>query len=59
MTVEGVQYADEEKIEKGKEYVSYMGGKGMLRIITGEASKGYKNKKSIQNDKKQWTSTHK
>ena len=29
----------------GKQQLSDIGGKGMLDIMTGEASKGYKNKK--------------
>ena len=32
-------------IEKGKQLLSYISGKVMLKILTGEASKGYKKKK--------------
>ena len=31
----------------------------MLEILNGEASKGYKNKNMIKNNKKQWKNVHK
>ena len=36
-------------MKKGKELLSDIVGKGMLVIITGEASKDYKKKNEIQN----------
>ena len=44
--VEYNKYLDEETHWKRKGLLSVMGGKDMLEIITGEASKGYKKKKS-------------
>ena len=41
---------------KGKELLSDIGRKTMLKVLTGESSKGYKNQR--KNDKKLWINIH-
>ena len=38
--------------------LSDIDGKGMLKIMSGESSKGYKKKNLRHNDQKQWINIH-
>ena len=49
---------DEKLIEKEKQLLSDIGGGNVLKILTSEASNGYKKKNLIQHDPKKWMNMH-
>ena len=55
MKIGGGTYLYEGKNWKEKDFLSYMGGKGMFEILNVEESKGYKKKNLRQNNNQKWT----